>query len=49
VVLNQLDFSVRDVIFKNGKTNSVVLNRAAEMYFLLKNLKDFSLFKSLQV
>ena len=49
VVLNQLDFSVRDVIFKNGKTNSVVLNRAAEMYFLLKNLKEFSLFKSLQV
>ncbi len=48
-VFNLLDFSVTDVIFKNGKTNSVVLNCAAEMYFLLKNLKDFSLFKSLQV
>jgi len=48
-VFNKLDFSVTDVIFKNGNTNSVVLNRAAEMYFLLKNLKDFSIFKSLQV
>ena len=48
-VFKQLDFSVIDVIFKNGKCTSVILNRAAEMYFLLKNLKDFSIFKSLQV
>ena len=42
---DKLDFSVDNVKFKSNNINTVVLTHAVEMYFLLKNLRDFSVFK----
>jgi putative selenate reductase len=44
VKFDQNDFSVSEIEFKSGKANEVELRHAAEMYFLLKSLKDYSLF-----
>jgi putative selenate reductase len=45
VKFNQNDFSVSDIKFNSNVTNKIELRHAAEMYFLLKSLKDFSIFK----
>jgi putative selenate reductase len=45
VKFNQDDFSVTDISFKLNVKNKIGLRHAAEMYFLLKSLKDYSLFK----
>ena len=42
---DKLDFSVDNVKFKSNNINTVVLTHAVKMYFLLKNLRDFSVFK----
>jgi putative selenate reductase len=46
VKFNQNDFSVSDIKLNLNLnvTNKIELRHAAEMYFLLKNLKDYSLF-----
>jgi putative selenate reductase len=44
VKFNQNDFSVSDITFKSNVTNKIELRHAAEMYFLLKSLIDYSLF-----
>lgn len=44
VKFKQTDFSISDIKFKSEMTNEIELRRAAEMYFLLKSLKNNSLF-----
>ena len=44
VKFNQIDFSISEITFKSDKTKEIELRHAAEMYFLLKNLKGYSLF-----
>ena len=44
VKFGQNDFSISEITFKSDKTKEIELRHAAEMYFLLKNLKDYSLF-----
>ncbi len=44
VKFNQNDFSVSDIKFKSDAANGIELRHAAEMYFLLKSLIDYSLF-----
>jgi putative selenate reductase len=43
-VFNSTDFKVLNIEFKSDSIKEFKFNRAAEMYFLLKNLKDFSIF-----
>ena len=44
VKFGQNDFSISEITFKLDKANEIEFSHAAEMYFLLKSLKDYSLF-----